>query len=270
MLPIEMVRILSCFDGFGYDTGTTALSRHRVIRNFIYSMHILLVIIFTLYKIHITIEIYSWLNLVEVINESLQYSSAIYTYWIIILDSMAQRREHRHFWNVYQEICDRFCSDATFTQHYIRKFGGYFVFSTTLFISINLFSSIDSFVPIFMYLAMITICKCRIFYYLFCLETIYFQLQVIERKIIGVKYILRTSNQLVRLRWIREYYQCIYQMTVRLHKVFGWSQVAAILFCFYTLLTYLNWFNAHYHELNHIQQIRKSFFLVNSMNVFLI
>lgn len=84
------------------------------------------------------------------------------------------------------------------------------------------------------------ICRLRFFYYQFYVEVINFELSVIEKE---AKKMFETSMndffgginnpfELQRLKWIREYYAIIQKMSVFVNAIFGWSNVALILYCF--------------------------------------
>lgn len=115
----------------------------------------------------------------------------------------------------------------------------------------------------FIYLALIIICQLRVFYYVFCLEILNWQFQMIQHELIIMKQrspnivdiVGGASNSVLqsrahkannffdlnRMKWVNEYYGCIVEMTKLLNIIFGWSQFASILFKFYSLLTDLNW-----------------------------
>lgn len=54
------------------------------------------------------------------------------------------------------------------------------------------------------------------------------------------------STELQRVKWIRKYFYSVYEMVCLLNKIFGWSNVAAISFCFCFLLTELHWYYIHF------------------------
>lgn len=49
------------------------------------------------------------------------------------------------------------------------------------------------------------------------------------------------SDRLQQLKWIRQYFHNVCCMTKCMNEMFGWSHIAAILFCYYFLLTDLTW-----------------------------
>lgn len=89
-LQLKIVYFLNFFDVWGYDSGSFSLSHYRKIIYFIYIFHISAFSLFTVFKLHLPRMLRSnhHLNMVEVVNVSMQFSAPLYTYWIIILDSL--------------------------------------------------------------------------------------------------------------------------------------------------------------------------------------
>lgn len=56
------------------------------------------------------------------------------------------------------------------------------------------------------------------------------------------------SIQLEKLKWLRDYYQIVHEMTETLNQIFGWSHLHAVLFCFYYILTSINWAYLHFFD----------------------
>lgn len=140
--------------------------------------------------------------------------------------------------------------------------------SVALFIRIELDTNLhySTFVA---YTLLYEICQLRVFYYLFCLEVVNFQLKMIDNEVETMQnalnftskkstsYLIRISETSIfysfesqRLKWIREYFFRIYEMINLLNETFGWSQVAAISFCFHLLLTEIAWGYIHYMEMS--------------------
>lgn len=80
------------------------------------------------------------------------------------------------------------------------------------------------------------IIEMRIFYYLYCLEVIQFQLQTL-RKEIKLLNERKSEDKATNLHRFRVFLQCIYESIENLNEIFGWSQITAISFCFIVLST---------------------------------
>lgn len=254
MLPKKIECILIFFDLFGYNTGSTILSKKQKIAFIICLVHILLSIFVTITQFF-SIP-WSSYGFMEILNQCLQCSVALFTIFFTIFDAIVHRKAHKRFWIIVQCIDENYSqSKFTFGCYFIKFVEHFSMMSLCTFllttISNNTFFIIICVIDI--------ISKVRVFYYIFCLEILYFQLKMIEieMKIIqkSLKQIkqehldsmklskssIHYSFELKRLKWIRGYFGCIYEMANILNDIFGWSHVAAFLFQFHQLLTDLNW-----------------------------
>lgn len=274
MLPQQIYHILVFFDAFGFNSGSTHLSKYQKI---IYLAHILLAMMFVLLEIKIIFEYYPLLALTESISEFLQYFAALSTYWLTIFDSVLQQRNHRHFWLILERIDISFCGQQSFKfRNYLVKFIVYSIKTVVVIVLRLVFSLlIISVIADLAYTFLPIICEIRMFYYLFCLEVIHYQLNMVEKELIVMQRsfnviapnqlfqcsILKASPfytlELQRLKWIRDYFHCIYTMIDLLNNIFGWSHVAAISYCFYYTLTEINWLYLNFRNISYIRNIGK-------------
>lgn len=258
MLPIQFERVLTFFDIFGYNTGSSRLSRRKTMIIVLYFVHISMALIFSFYIFHLTF-ILKYLRFVELMNSLFQYSTAILTYWFIVIDSVFHRKEHRHFWAILQQIDEFIHPQNHFNlKIYLIKFIQYMF---TTFISVCMIIPMHDFSDVaLIVVTVVKLCQIRIFYYIFCVEVLHFQLNVIENEIQKMNKMMDFKVGVFQFRWIREYYYHVFRMTCILNKFFDWSHVAAVSFCFYLLLTELNWFCVNYRNLNSIILVGKSKF----------
>lgn len=141
MLPKQVVNILNVFDAFGFNSGTSDLSKNLVFIYIVYAIHLLMALVLTLFEFRLMTEYYPLLGLTEAISESLQYSAALNTYWLIILDSILHRKSHQCFWQVLQQIDKYFsCQPNSVIQSYMLKFCVYFMKTISIMV-IRLFIS---------------------------------------------------------------------------------------------------------------------------------
>lgn len=247
MLSNKIIRVLNFFDCFGYNSGSSRLLKYPKITCLICVVHILFVTLFTFYKIHVTIVLLSRVRLVEVINDAMQLSLGIYTYWAIIFDSICQKRKHRNFWRILQDISSSYCNGKEIQiQRYLRTFKVYMLIVDTCFVINYVSNGFRGTIDYAIYLALNTICQVRTFYYIFCSEVVCFQLKIIEEKL-KIMNILDIKDRWHHLEQIRKHYAKVYEMCINLNKIFGWSHVAITLYCFYKLLTELNWLYTIFH-----------------------
>lgn len=265
MLSSQIVYILNFFDAFGYCTESSAFIHHKRIKLFIVFGHIILAVLFTLYQFQLVFELNSLLGALKTSNEVVQYIFGLYTYWLIILDSFLNRQAHRCFWQTLQQSHTFLFSQFLDVHGYLWKLIEFFAITILLYLLNYWLGVILDNASIFVFLVLITICQIRVFYYLFALNILNAQLMVIEHEIIAIKNIshLRSdskcsiSYELKRFKWVAEYYQCVIEMTKFLNDIFGWSQIALVLFCFFTFMTNLNWWYSKFDELSIAQLISK-------------
>lgn len=253
MLPKQIKCILNLFDAFGYNSGSSHLSSKPKVIEFIKYLHISLAILFTLCQINIVIQHSPLMRWIEFFNTMLQLSITSFTYVFIILDTLLQQQKHQQFWKTFQLVDEYFTCQNNFNfKCYIWRCIEYFavtivfmviIFGTTSRISIE--------IVLILYMIMIKVCNLRVFYYIFCVEILNFQIKTVDSE---YKLITsprgNTSIYWHRLTWIRWHHQCIFEMSQLLNEVFGFSNVATISFCFYFLLSNVNWYYTNSNELS--------------------
>lgn len=238
MLPSQVVCILNFFDIWGYNSGVSKLSKYRRVADLITTVHIALVVIFTIYTIRLTILLSFWLRAIEVINDSMQLALGIYTHLAVIFDSIFSQREHQHFWKTLQFINTRFCQNRQIQlQNWLLTFKAYLLIVDSVYLINYAYRGFEYTIDYAVYLALNTICQVRIFFYIFCLEILCFQLEVIKNELKISQGMTDFESVSFQFKRIREHYASVYEMTTHLNEVFGWSHVAITLYCFYKLLT---------------------------------
>lgn len=244
MLPLQVSFILKMFDVWGFDTGLTTISKNRQICACIHFLHIAFAILLTMYKFYLIIEMLALVGTLRMINELIQYSAALYLYWLLIFDSIVHRKRHHYFWKIHKY----FCSQTMKFRRYLLKFFEFFPINIFLYTMVYATNSFPDSSSVFVFLFIITICQFRIFYYLFCVEVVKCHLRRFENDVFRLKNRLNFGNksqvfrfELRRLKWIRNYFHSTHVMMEVLNDTFGWSQVAAVSFCFYSFATDLNW-----------------------------
>lgn len=239
MLPKRVVRILNFFDLFAFNSGSTRLSSNQQIAYVIQFAHTSIAVIFTFIYFKFLIETCEAYGLFSTINEGLQYSASLLTYWIIVLESHIYRHSHLKFWGIFQQINEHFYqSNAKF--HTFRIKHAEFSLMIFLFTTINIFQ-FGITLLLASYFVLIRMCHTRVFYYIFCLEVIYLQLENIEKEVKKFQGPLNNPNLKKRLKWIREYFHLVHNMTFYFNKICGWSIAVTTLTCFYYVLNALNW-----------------------------
>lgn len=270
MLPHRITHILNFFDAFGYNSGTSKLSTTRNLQFIVYAVHIFLILSFSVYETASIPMLFKVFNYSEVLNQILQYWATLFTCWLTIFDSILHRNAHKFFWDVLEIIDQKFCCQSKFSFNcYEVKMVEFFV--VTVLTTILMFLTFDyNLLSVeIAYNFLVLLCEFRVFYYLFCIEIIHFQLRIIENEVKTMQTSLNCSAnlsqmpklsqiyELHRFKWTREYFHCIYEMVNLLDEFFGWSHVAAISFCAYLVLTDLHWFYINYSYCDLNQRISK-------------
>lgn len=227
MVPKCIEYLLIFFDIFGYNSGSSKLSRSRRTACFIYIVHVLLMLFFTLYKIRL-VFLMIHMPIIELINIIFQYSAAMYFYWFIVVDSIFYGHEHRNVWRILENMTESYDHQRNIIiERFLWKFFIYIFIMT--WNSIEFALSIDqAFEYIYVYFILLKSCETRVIYYIFCVEVLSNQMQTIDNEL--------KHNKKVKSFWIdsngfqriRGNYSSIYEMKNSLNNIFGLSQIAGI------------------------------------------
>lgn len=244
MLPGRILCMLNLFDLFGYNTGSSKISTNRRAIRLINVLQILLAIIFILCHIRISFIFTSRLRWIEAVNQALQFSVTLYAYLLIVLDSQLQRKKHKRFWEIVEVIyasCK--CRYVFSSRCYVLMLIEYFFVTNFLSLFAILFNNMPFDPSIIFYVVLIKLCHLRVFYYIFCVKVLNFQLKLIKSKLKLMKNQAPNATTFLehQLKLVRELHQCVYEMCSLLNDFFGWSQVIGVSFCFYFFLANFNW-----------------------------
>lgn len=261
MFPKRIFILLKFFDAWGYCTESSAASKyHHKFVFCIYSIHIFIATLLTVYLCEFC---YGFLaihfDMINIVNKLFHYLTTLMTYWLIIIESHSQRKRQKQFWQVFQQIDEKYHRHTRFIlSSYLFKFIEFLiVFSVVqmicaIYFAIHYFDFHNAMYYIYIpfYNILTKMYQYRVFYYLFYVEVIHFELKAIEKEVKTTYNVLRSdcsclpirTNILVEnIKWMRNYYHLVHQLNMYLNSIFGWSQLATILCCFYFILTDLNW-----------------------------
>lgn len=182
-------------------------------------------------------------DLITIVNDVLKFSLATFSYLCIIGESYYNRSKQQNFWIIYRRIRNDFnrsdC-DPSFRNYFIKLLQ---FFITVTVVEIKHFTK--RFSLIFFstsYFGLMTMQEMRIFYYLFSVQLLDYQLNEIGTE---VKLLADASENgripRGRLRWIRVYYDLVYDLSNYLNEVIGWSNVVNIMYLFLRLVFDLTW-----------------------------
>lgn len=271
--------LLKCFDWCGFHPETTNSPQPRKKKLNIFVIHCLWAMLLTIFTAAFLMQpILLNESLPYVVNIMIQTVNGIVTHWVIIVESFAERKTQRKFWQIYEHIKHRhkrcktplprlyavnfmqFIAVTTFIQVFFLSYYLSYVGNKWYFRIAYLFSQI-------MY-------QYRIFYYLFYLELVKFELKTIKRELKDIAELSNfhgslvwnanrhykrrtrdawcdstvTSVNEINLKRINAYCQLAYELSGCINQTFGWSNFATVLYSFHLPLTDGNWALWELHE----------------------
>lgn len=231
----RVVHLLNLFDSFAFNSESSQLSQHRKLIFVIRTIHIVCAITSTFAQFKYILMLYP-LGIMTVVNEFLLCSTSLTTYSLIIIDSLSNHRSQKIFWCILRHIDDHFCSQSGLSfRNYLILFGEFFT-ATLSIVLINIIELGENGIYFAYY---VVVCHVRIFYYIFYLNVMDFQMRNIEMELKNLQKC--NAVECHRLKWIRKYVSLVHEMACQLNKAFGWSNAASILYCFHELLAAVNW-----------------------------
>lgn len=209
------------------------------------------------------------------LNDIIKHIGSLAVYWSTLIEFNTKHCIQNEFWQKIRKIDTLFSSHRHLSMRtYLWKFR--ICLFTLLFICALYLQEIISktgtgFVYFwFTHFMLITTYLNRVFFYLFCMELIKFELRAIENE---TKELVRTNQrgpfanamgkcfviekfQQRRFKWLRDYFQSVYEMCNHLSKMIGWSNVITILFSFQLIATDGLWIYWKLYNKQHVQQLR--------------
>lgn len=260
MLPKRIECFLKVFDAFGFNTQATSLSNGQKLSHSINWTHILIAVLLIINEVIFFSSFYYYYGLYETLNEIVECSASLCGYWLIIFDSLLYRRAHRRFWMIFQRINKPIHRHSNvIPRSYVIKIVEFY--TANILISCISWQTLpgSSFLSYVIYIFPIKICQLRLFYYVFCLEIVLYEMKMLQNEIKHMDNIANccsnadrmdpsSSFESHRIKWARKY-DSIEEMVNLLNEIFGFSQVGTVLFCFYVQFTDLNYFYIHFDEL---------------------
>lgn len=188
------------------------------------------------------------LDFLSIANNVIKLGGAFIGYWIIFVESYCKRPVQRKFWQIYRQIRSDFCrSDHVLVfGNYFVKFGLFFIITAVIEVkqSLQLISMLNgtTLYFAFSYFALMIGHEMRVFHYLFFIHLLDQQLDNvgIEMKVLADASEIGTISR-NHLKWIRMHYDLVYELSNCVNEVFGWSNIATVLYLFLQLVTDLNW-----------------------------
>lgn len=190
----------------------------------------------------------------DVLNFIIYYMNYSLTYWLIIYESFKHRANLQHFWHIFHQINYQHFSEAELKS---RSYLIILIVTPLLDLGWIAFAICNerasAVVQKIMMFIFMNVSVNRLLFYILHLKMIAFQLQKIEIELKTIRtscqwnFKIECNEIIGRFKWIRYYYGLIYQMSVLVNSIFGWSQLTFILLNCHCSVTYLNFF---YRQMN--------------------
>lgn len=241
MFSKSIICMLNLFSACGFhpEFNNRPSTKQQLISWLIFLFHIALAICLTLYNIKYFIWLGSKSSKLQTFSGLTEYFYATVTYWIILGESFVQRKNQQKLWKTFHEI------DELFTKRNTQKYQMYFIkfienialyIITLMLIWMESILSFDTFCAITL---LLTLCRFRLFFYLFYLELIKCELKTMEYKAGNI--LLRKGCRRNGVKYIRQYYQLVYQLNDCINAIFGWSNLLSLLFGMCFIFTDITW-----------------------------
>lgn len=253
MYPKWMRALLLYFDLWGF---FTQFNQSQRFDRLIFVLHIILASVTTFVFVQFLSRTFG--DKLGTINDHIKYCAILVVYWLSLLELFSKRKAHRRFWISLENIDKQFCCHQNLRfRTYILKISLYFTLFVLMYVNYFnvLFSkgNSDLYYFWFCYTYIGLYLKSQFFCYLLHLEFVINELKIIDREVNDMldaygnghrktrKVFLRRFHR-NRFKWIRKFYETIYDMCDSINGVFGWSNAAIVLFSFLLMVTEFNWF----------------------------
>lgn len=181
-------------------------------------------------------------------NDVLKFLILILHNWLSIFESYFKQNVQINFWDCVKKIHRKLSVHQDSMLHnFMMQFTIYFgiqIFANATFLKHMLFKNGFKYVYFWWAYASLTIISTiRSFYYLFHLELVKYELNVIDFEIKRRKkslFIKRLYQN--RFKWVRQFHELIFEMRNTINTLFAWSSPITIILPFHLILVDLNWF----------------------------
>lgn len=185
-------------------------------------------------------------DLLSATNDAIKFAGATITRLIVIFESYSKQNVQREFWNIFCRIRTDFnrSNHELLCRSYFAKFGQFF---GVMVVSkcIQYYRRDISELTLEFMIALVslqTMAQIRVFHYLFFIHLLNHQLDEIGMEAGSLAE--ASDNKSIpneRLRWIRMYYDLVYELSKCINEIFGWSNVVSILYLFLLLAVDMIW-----------------------------
>lgn len=190
------------------------------------------------------------IDLLDATNDAIKFAGAAITRLIVIFESYAKRNVQRKFWNIFCRIRTKFnrCDHNLLCRSYFAESGPFL--GVMIVIKCMHYYRLDTNeLTLDFLIALVslqTMAMIRVFHYLFFIHLLDYQLDEIGTEAESLAE--ASDNEWIsneRFRWIRMYYDLVYELSNCINEIFGWSNVVSILYLFLLLAVDIIWVYSH-------------------------
>lgn len=198
------------------------------------------------------------------LNDSLKFAVIFVAHWVSLIELYSKQTLHKIFWIFVFSIDQNFCSHQQFKlTNYLNRMKIYFSLAAIaygFYFHTLIHNSGSKFIAFWLsYSFLVLFFKTRSFYYVFYLELIKNELKMIDHELATIlddcnsmksKNFMRNNQfaeqirsfQQNRFKWIRQYYELVYNLCGTVNTMFGRSNIVIISLTFHLILIDINWF----------------------------
>lgn len=217
----------------------SAWTNRRPIKCVILTVQVALLYRLTSNGVTFTLATSNYMDGIGVLNFTLLYAAALINYWIIVIESFAQKPAQEAFWRIHGQLDDSEQSKSM-KRIFLCKFGIHLIMSAVL-IALAVQNKKTANSSILTFYTLLFMCNNQLFYFLLYLKLIKLELTEIDGTLKCWRYYACPRRYRKVLNRICGQYQRAHELTTCTNTLFGWSNFATILVCFFTLFTYLDW-----------------------------
>lgn len=251
-IPKWIVYIKKYFSLYNFYTKAT---ERKSFRNAILCIHIGLATWCTFITLSAFVDLMQVMKLLDAMNFVIYYTNLSFTSCIIILESYKCRVDLHVFWHIFIQINNNYYSQAKFRQ---RNYLLIFILTPIIDVAFTVFAIFNEttspIVQKFMMLIVENFSSTRLLFYLLHLKVIEFQLQKIENELTNIQKFYHSTKHIgydkrirIQFKWIRKYYELIYEMSVLVNSTFGWTALVFVILNCHCSITFLSFF---YRQMN--------------------
>lgn len=234
MLPNHITLIIKAFDCLGFFTEFKSNRWSRTLR---YAISCIIFIYFTTFNYNLyLLKRTPSIKIVDLIIAQLQYFGALFTYFIVCIESFIKRSSQRAFW---QRITTNDHHVENEWRSNLLKFGCCLFILIGYLVQLSLDVDSKCIVFVLTVTVLTRMYQFRIFYHSIYMEVIRIHLKVIHMYAVAASVLVKVPEGY--LKSIRLTYRRTFKSVNCMNEIFGYSQLFVVSYSFFLVLTDCNW-----------------------------